>query len=90
MGLAGLFDACVLSFEIGRCKPDPAIFRAACAALDVDPETALMVGDSAADAAAIAIGCAAYIVPAAGPGAANGLRAVAALAGVTPSLGPAS
>jgi HAD superfamily hydrolase (TIGR01509 family) len=83
MGMADLFDACVLSFEIGRCKPDPAIFRAACAALDIDPEVALMVGDSAADAAATAIGCAAYIVPAAGPGASNGLAAVMALAGAT-------
>ncbi len=85
MGLVDMFDACVLSFELGRCKPDPAIFRAACAALGVDPERALMVGDTPADAAATAIGCAAYIVPAAGPGAPNGLSAVAALAGVIPA-----
>lgn len=85
MGLVDMFDACVLSFELGRCKPDPAIFRAACTALGVDPERALMVGDTAADAAATAIGCAAYIVPAAGPGAPNGLSAVAALAGVIPA-----
>ena len=40
-----------------------------------------MVGDTPSDAAAVAIGCAAYVVPAAGPGAANGLSAVCALAG---------
>jgi len=85
MGLGDLFDACVLSFEIGRQKPDPAIFRAACAALDVEPDVALMVGDSPADAAATAIGCAAYIVPSAGPGAANGLGAVATLVGGAPA-----
>jgi HAD superfamily hydrolase (TIGR01509 family) len=79
MGMDGLFDAYVLSYELGRIKPDPAIFRAACAAVGTDPECTLMVGDSAADAAAIAIGCAAYLVPAAGPGAANGLGAVTAL-----------
>jgi HAD superfamily hydrolase (TIGR01509 family) len=79
MGMGEMFDAHVLSFEIGRIKPDPAIFRAACAALGVDPERVLMVGDSPADAAATAVGCAAYIVPASAPGDTNGLGAVAAL-----------
>jgi HAD superfamily hydrolase (TIGR01509 family) len=79
MGMGDLFDAHVLSFEVGRVKPDPAIFRAACAAVDAEPEFTLMVGDTPADAAAVGIGCAAYVVPAAGPGAANGLGAVAAL-----------
>ena len=31
-GLADLVDAFALSYEVGRCKPDPAIFRAAPAA----------------------------------------------------------
>jgi HAD superfamily hydrolase (TIGR01509 family) len=79
MGMADLFDACVLSYELGRIKPDPAIFRAACAALNVEPQSTLMVGDTPSDAAAVSIGCAAYVVPAAGPGASNGLGAVAAL-----------
>jgi len=79
MGMADLFDACVLSFEVGRIKPDPAIFRAACVALSTDPEYTLMVGDSRDDAAAVAVGCAAYLVPSAAPGASNGLSAVATL-----------
>lgn len=83
-GLADFVDAYVLSYEIGRCKPDPAIFEYACAKLQVDPEHALMVGDTPSDAAAVAIGCPVYVVPAAGPGAANGLTAVCALAGGPP------
>jgi HAD superfamily hydrolase (TIGR01509 family) len=79
-GLDEFVDAYALSYEIGRCKPDPAIFEYACAKLHVDPHRTLMVGDTPADAAATAIGCAAYVVPAAGPGEANGLGAVRALA----------
>jgi len=78
-GMADLVDEFVLSYELGRIKPDPAIFRAACAALSVEPQNALMVGDSPADAGAVATGCAAYVVPAAPPGARNGLGAVIAL-----------
>jgi HAD superfamily hydrolase (TIGR01549 family) len=79
--LAPLIDSYTLSFEVGRCKPDPAIFEYACASLDADPRRTLMVGDTMADAGAVAVGCPAYLVPAAGPGAANGLVAVCALAG---------
>jgi HAD superfamily hydrolase (TIGR01509 family) len=79
MGMTDLFDACLLSYEVGRIKPDPTFFRAACTAIHTDPESVLMVGDTPSDAAAVAIGCAAYVVPAAGPGASNGLGAVAAL-----------
>jgi HAD superfamily hydrolase (TIGR01509 family) len=75
-GLTDLIDVCVLSFELGRLKPDPAIFRHACAQLDVEPESTLMVGDTPHDAAAVAVGCTAYLVPAAGPGLVNGLAAV--------------
>ncbi len=32
LGFAELVDAFVLSYEVGRCKPDPAIFLQACAA----------------------------------------------------------
>jgi HAD superfamily hydrolase (TIGR01509 family) len=79
-GLADLVDAFVLSYEVGRCKPDPAIFLWACGQLGVDPERALMVGDTPADAAAVRAGCAALVLPAASPGAPNGLAAVLDLA----------
>ncbi|WP_309246051.1 HAD family hydrolase [Verrucosispora sioxanthis] len=75
-GLAELVDAHVLSYEVGRCKPDPAIFWRACGMLGVDPEEALMVGDSPADAGAVAAGCAALILPAADPGRPNALGSV--------------
>ncbi|WP_331461093.1 HAD family hydrolase [Micromonospora tarapacensis] len=75
-GLAELVDAHVLSYEVGRCKPDPAIFWRACGLLGVDPEEALMVGDTPADAGAVAAGCAALILPAADPGRPNGLGSI--------------
>jgi HAD superfamily hydrolase (TIGR01509 family) len=83
-GVADLVDAVVLSYEIGCCKPDPAIFRYACRALDVAPERALMVGDTPADAAAVAAGCTALILPAGAPGEVNGLAGALALAGCDP------
>ncbi|WP_442934412.1 HAD family hydrolase [Micromonospora sp. CPCC 205546] len=81
-GLAGLVDAFVLSYEVGRCKPDPGIFLRACGMLGVDPERTLMVGDTPADAGAVAAGCAVLVLPAAEAGRANGLGAVLDLAGV--------
>ncbi|MEV1288894.1 HAD-IA family hydrolase [Micromonospora sp. NPDC049679] len=80
-GLTALVDAFVLSYEVGRCKPDPAIFLRACGLLGVDPERALMVGDTPADAGAVRAGCAALVLPAADAGRANGLAAVLHLAG---------
>ena len=79
-GLAGLIDAFALSFELGRIKPDPAIFHRACGLLGVDPEHTLMVGDTPADAGAVKAGCTALVVPAADAGRPNGLSAVLALA----------
>ncbi len=79
--LTDLVDAFVLSYEVGRCKPDPAIFLRACGMLGVDPERTLMVGDSPADAGAVRAGCAALVLPAAEPGRVNGLGASLALAG---------
>jgi HAD superfamily hydrolase (TIGR01509 family) len=76
LGLDRFVGAYVLSYEVGRCKPDPAIFLQACAALRVPPERALMVGDTPADAAAIAAGCPAYVLPAGAAGGVNGLSAV--------------
>jgi HAD superfamily hydrolase (TIGR01509 family) len=75
-GLADLVDAWILSYEVGRCKPDPGIFTAACAALGVEPERALMVGDTPADAGAVVAGCAVLVLPPAEPGGVNGLGAV--------------
>jgi putative hydrolase of the HAD superfamily len=45
MGLAERLDFAVFSSEIGRRKPDPAIFLRALEALDVAPERTLFVGD---------------------------------------------
>jgi HAD superfamily hydrolase (TIGR01509 family) len=80
-GLEGLVDAFALSYELGRTKPDPAIFLRACGLLGADPERTLMVGDSPADAGAVKAGCAALVLPAAEPGRNNGLGATLALAG---------
>lgn len=46
VGLEGLFDAVVISGEIGVAKPDPEIFTQACALLDVVPADAMHVGDN--------------------------------------------
>ncbi|MDM4718940.1 HAD-IA family hydrolase [Micromonospora sp. WMMA1363] len=75
-GFTDLVDAFVLSYEVGRCKPDPGIFLRACGMLGVDPEHALMVGDTPADAGAVAAGCAVLVLPAADAGCPNGLGAV--------------
>ncbi|GIZ53239.1 HAD family hydrolase [Noviherbaspirillum aridicola] len=45
IGLAHLFDASVAAWHFGKAKPDPAIFAAACDALEVAPADALYVGD---------------------------------------------
>ncbi|WP_420884020.1 HAD family hydrolase [Micromonospora sp. CPCC 205547] len=79
-GLDGLVDAYALSYEVGRCKPDPGIFLRACGMVGVDPERALMVGDTPADAGAVRAGCAVLVLPCAEPGRANGLGAVLDLA----------
>jgi HAD superfamily hydrolase (TIGR01509 family) len=79
-GLDGLVEAFALSYEVGRCKPDPAIFLRACGMLGAEPERTLMVGDTPADAGAVRAGCAALVLPAAEPGRVNGLDATLALA----------
>lgn len=51
-------DEFLLSYEEGVIKPDQKIFLRACERLDVQPEEALMIGDSAeADGGATAVGC---------------------------------
>jgi putative hydrolase of the HAD superfamily len=43
--VAALLDARVFSVEVGVCKPDPAIYLAACEQLDVAAEECVYVGD---------------------------------------------
>ena len=63
-GLAPYVHDYVLSCEHGARKPDPRLFRAGCAALDLAPEEVLMVGDDdRADGGAAEIGCAVRLVP---------------------------
>jgi HAD superfamily hydrolase (TIGR01509 family) len=47
-GVAPLLDVAVFSSEIGRRKPDPAIFRHALERIAVEPGAALFVGDTLA------------------------------------------
>lgn len=79
LGIAEYVSSWVLSCELGRCKPDPAIFAYACRTLGIEPEQALMVGDTPADAAAVEAGCRALVLPAAPPGAVNGLALILTL-----------
>jgi HAD superfamily hydrolase (TIGR01509 family) len=81
LGIADLVDAWLLSYQLGTCKPDPAIFLRGCAAVRTEPERTLMVGDTAADAAAVAIGCPTLVLPASEPGEVHGLAAVLDLVG---------
>ncbi|MFR9673515.1 HAD family hydrolase [Streptomyces sp. TR02-1] len=83
-GLDGYVSAWVHSFEHGTEKPDPALFREACARLAVSPGEALMVGDvPAKDGGAAAVGIRSYVLPAGQvPGSVRGLDAVLRLAGV--------
>ncbi|MEV6166450.1 HAD-IA family hydrolase [Streptomyces sp. NPDC052052] len=57
-GLDDLVDAYVLSYEHSIQKPDPRLFRTACALLALDPADVVMVGDDRrADGGAAALGC---------------------------------
>lgn len=47
-GLGDCFDAYVTSFEVGFCKPHPAMFQRALALLGVGTEAAAMIGDDLA------------------------------------------
>jgi HAD superfamily hydrolase (TIGR01509 family) len=48
-GVSAFLDGVVLSFEVGRVKPDPAIYAKALELLGVPGSHALMVGDSPRD-----------------------------------------
>ena len=60
--LAEYFDVFVASYEVGICKPDPAIYALACDRLGVDPSDAWFVGDGGSDelAGAEAVGMRAF------------------------------
>lgn len=49
LGLADRFDACVLSWEEGALKPDPALFQRMTERLELPPSELLMVGDNLRD-----------------------------------------
>ncbi len=62
-GMDAYVDTYVLSFEHGIQKPDPRLFRAACAQLALDPHDVAMVGDDrVADAGAAALGSRVHFV----------------------------
>lgn len=62
-GFEDLVDEFVMSYVEGLVKPDPKIFTLACQRIGVEPERALMVGDSPEnDGGAEAVGCATAIV----------------------------
>ncbi len=80
LGFARYVSAWALSFEVGRRKPEPAIFWHACRSVGVEPENALMVGDTPADAAAVDAGLRVLVLPSSPPGTVHGLSAVLSLA----------
>lgn len=63
LGLGGRFDRAYAAEEVGRLKPDPAVFRRALADLRIPPEALLHLGDrpETDGAAAAAAGCRALI-----------------------------
>jgi HAD superfamily hydrolase (TIGR01509 family) len=64
-GLDELVDSYDLSFEHGVCKPAAQMFASACTQLSVEPNRALMVGDTpSADCGAAALGIVTLILPA--------------------------
>lgn len=85
-GLDVLVDAFVLSYDVGVMKPHPEIFRRACAALDVPPQEALMVGDNPrADSGACDLGIRTLLLPYSPAGQHHGLDAVLQLVGEGPA-----
>jgi HAD superfamily hydrolase (TIGR01549 family) len=78
-GISPWVDAVVLSYEVGCVKPDPRIFEAALAELDLPATDVLMVGDNANDdGGGAALGLRTLILPRTA-GRVHGLQAVSAL-----------
>jgi putative hydrolase of the HAD superfamily len=85
-GLERFVDAFVLSCEHGEVKPAAGLFLAACAALGVAPERALMVGDNPlSDGGAVDVGLPTLLLPVTAPGQPRGLAAVLRLVGMRAS-----
>jgi putative hydrolase of the HAD superfamily len=89
LGLSALVDTVIHSTRVGAAKPDPAIFRAALAALGVSPARSAHVGDRAAEdvAGAQAAGMQAVLLDrhgtcAAGTGSVHVVRTLDALPGL--------
>lgn len=62
-GVADLVDEIVMSYQEGHVKPDPKLFTIACERLGIEPERALMIGDSEeADGGAAVLGTAVAII----------------------------
>jgi putative hydrolase of the HAD superfamily len=81
-GLLGLVDEFVISYEHGRVKPDPDLFRTACKALGADLTRTLMVGDNPlSDGGAVGAGLPVLLLPLAEPSLPRGLDAVIRLVG---------
>jgi putative hydrolase of the HAD superfamily len=57
LGIAQLFDAIIISGEVGIAKPDASIFALALQTLGVEPEKTWHVGDSLSTDVAGALGC---------------------------------
>lgn len=91
-GFGDLVAACVLSFEHGIAKPEPAMWELACGELGVDPARVLMVGnDPRADSGAAQIGCTCLILPHVERGKERGLSAALRLVGIDhPAAVPAA
>ncbi len=82
--LSPYLDVVVLSCEHGACKPDPSVFRTACARLGVDPGATLMVGDNPlTDGGAVAAGLPVLLLPPA-PAGPRGLLRVLSLVAAGP------
>ena len=80
LGLTPYFDAVVMSYEQGVCKPAAAVFRTACDRLGVRPEQALMVGDNPlTDSGAVSAGLYAFLLPAPAKTGPRGLEHVLSL-----------
>jgi putative hydrolase of the HAD superfamily len=64
LDLSRFFDAVVMSFEYGVCKPAASVFLTACEKLGTAPERTLMVGDNPlTDSGAVAAGLPVLLLP---------------------------
>ena len=78
--LSPWIDTVALSCENGACKPEPRVFRDACAGLGVEPAATLMVGDNPlTDGGAATAGLVVLLLPAPRATGRRGLRHVLSL-----------